>query len=272
MIHPERFEGDNRMKEQNQKYSKGTRHLLRIVLIALFAGMAYVALTVFRIPYPAPVGTPFIHLGNMVVILAALLIGGWQGGLSGSIGMGLFDLIFYPTSAFKTVILKFGIGLFTGLVARLGRGEKSRHPDWGLGTASAVSLVIGGILLFGKLSGQESFAAVPAIACVFLLTLGVLLALVLLVAVCRKKGDPEILFAILGAVSGIAFNVAGEFVFGTVEKVLAGSALPVAMGLALASLPATFINGAFSIVGAILLYVPIKAALHRAHLDDLLVK
>ena len=65
------------MKEQNQKYSKGTRHLLRIVLIALFAGMAYVALTVFRIPYPAPVGTPFIHLGNMVVILAALLIGGW---------------------------------------------------------------------------------------------------------------------------------------------------------------------------------------------------
>lgn len=112
--------------------------------------MAYVALTVFRIPYPAPVGTPFIHLGNMVVILAALLIGGWQGGLSGSIGMGLFDLIFYPTSAFKTVILKFGIGLFTGLVARLGRGEKSRHPYWGLGTASAVSLVIGGILLFGK--------------------------------------------------------------------------------------------------------------------------
>ena len=260
------------MTERNQEYSKGTRHLLRIVLIALFAGMAYVALTVFRIPYPAPVGTPFIHLGNMVVILAALLIGGWEGGLSGSIGMGLFDLIFYPASAFKTVILKFGIGLFTGLVARLGRGEKSRHPRWGLGAASAVSLMIGGTLLFGRLSGHESFATVPAVAYIFLLALGVLLALVLLVAVCRKKEDQEILFAILGAVSGIAFNVVGEFVFGTIEKALAGSAVPVAMGMALASLPATFINGAFSIVGAILLYVPIKAALHRAHMDDLLIK
>ena len=81
------------MKDQKTKFSRSTLHLLRMVLIALFAGMAYVALTVFRIPYPAPVGTPFIHLGNMVVILAALLIGGWQGGLSGSIGMGIFDLI-----------------------------------------------------------------------------------------------------------------------------------------------------------------------------------
>ena len=135
------------MKDQKTKFSRSTLHLLRMVLIALFAGMAYVALTVFRIPYPAPVGTPFIHLGNMVVILAALLIGGWQGGLSGSIGMGIFDLIYYPTSAIKTLVLKFGIGLFTGLVARLGRSEKDRHPRWGLGAASAVSLVIGGILL-----------------------------------------------------------------------------------------------------------------------------
>ena len=29
-------------------------------------------------------------MGNMVPILAALLIGGWQGGLAGSIGMGLY--------------------------------------------------------------------------------------------------------------------------------------------------------------------------------------
>ena len=260
------------MKDQKTKFSRSTLHLLRMVLIALFAGMAYVALTVFRIPYPAPVGTPFIHLGNMVVILAALLIGGWQGGLSGSLGMGIFDLIYYPTSAIKTLVLKFGIGLFTGLVARLGRSEKDRHPRWGLGAASAVSLVIGGILLFGKLSGGEGFATVPAVAYVFLLTLGVLLALIVLVSVFRKKEDQEILFAILGAVSGIAFNVVGEFLFGTMEKVLAGSAVPVAMGLALASLPATFINGAVSIVGAILLYVPIRAALRRAHLDDLLVK
>ena len=65
---------------------------MQMVLIALFAALSFVAVMLIHIPYPAPVGQPFIHFGNMVTILAALLIGGWQGGLSGSIGMGLYDI------------------------------------------------------------------------------------------------------------------------------------------------------------------------------------
>lgn len=258
------------MEPKTPKRNTGTRHLLRAVLIALFAAMAYVALTVFRIPYPSPVGSPFIHLGNMVTILAALLIGGWQGGLSGALGMGLFDLFFYPTSVVKTLVLKFGIGLFTGLVARLGRGGKARHPRLGLGVASAVALLLGGVLLGGCLLDPAGFAAVPPIAYIFLLVLGVLLAALLIASRFVKWLDTERLFAVLGATAGIAFNVVGEFLFGTVTKVLEGSAPLVAMGLSLASLPATFINGAASIVGAVLLYVPVKAALQRARLNDLL--
>lgn len=95
---------------------------MQTVLIAMFAALSFVAIWLIRIPYPAPVGNPFIHFGNMVTILAALLIGGWQGGLSGSIGMGLFDIVGgYGIDSLKTFILKFGIGLFTGLVARIGR-------------------------------------------------------------------------------------------------------------------------------------------------------
>ena len=53
------------------------------------------------------------------IIMAALLIGGVYGGLSGAIGMGIADLMdpVYITGAPKTFVLKFCIGLITGLVA-----------------------------------------------------------------------------------------------------------------------------------------------------------
>ena len=80
--------------------------LLTTVLIALFAALSYVVLYI-----KIPMGEQFVHMGNMVTILAALLIGGWQGGLSGSIGMGLYDIFFYPTSVVKTLILKLWGGM-----------------------------------------------------------------------------------------------------------------------------------------------------------------
>ena len=48
--------------------------LLTTVLIALFAALSYVVLYI-----KIPMGEQFVHMGNMVTILAALLIGGWQG-------------------------------------------------------------------------------------------------------------------------------------------------------------------------------------------------
>lgn len=52
-------------------------------------------------------------------MLAALLLGGWYGGLAGSLGMTIADLMdpVYITGAPKTFVLKLCIGLITGLVA-----------------------------------------------------------------------------------------------------------------------------------------------------------
>ena len=80
----------------------------------------------------------------------------------------------------------------------------------------------------------------------------------------------ETLFAALGATAGIAFNVVGEFVGGVITKVISGAELPAAMLASVMSLPATFINGTVSIVGAVLLYVPLKAALIKARFGHLL--
>ncbi|MDP4153814.1 MAG: ECF transporter S component, partial [Bacillota bacterium] len=69
------------MNSQNKKHFT-TRDL---VVIGLFAAICYVVLY-FRVPIPSPVGKPFLHFGNMVVIIAALLFGGVQGGLAGAVG------------------------------------------------------------------------------------------------------------------------------------------------------------------------------------------
>ena len=51
--------------------------------------------------------------------MAALLLGGVPGGVAGAVGMGIGDLLdpTYVIVAPKTFILKFGIGVITGLVA-----------------------------------------------------------------------------------------------------------------------------------------------------------
>lgn len=235
--------------------------LLTTVLIALFAALSYVVLYI-----KIPMGEQFVHMGNMVTILAALLIGGWQGGLSGSIGMGLYDIFFYPTSVVKTLILKFGIGLFTGLIARVGHRHPDRSPRKGLAAASAVSLVIGLVLLAGRLFHLGGLADVTPVATIFLLVLGVLLGLLLLASLKTDKLNNEVLFATLGATVGILWNIVGEFLFALVTKMLAGMSFEAAAIAALLKIPASFVNGSFSIFGAVLLYVPLKAALGRARL------
>ena len=235
--------------------------LLTTVLIALFAALSYVVLYI-----KIPMGEQFVHMGNMVTILAALLIGGWQGGLSGSIGMGLYDIFFYPTSVVKTLILKFGIGFFTGLIARVGLRHPDRSPRKGLAAASAVSLAIGLVLLAGRLFRLGGLADVTPVATIVLLVLGVLLGLLLLASLKTDKLNNEVLFATLGATVGILWNIVGEFLFALVTKMLAGMSFEAAAIAALLRIPASFVNGSFSIFGAVLLYVPLKAALGRARL------
>ena len=94
--------------------------VMKIAQTALFAALCYVIFTYLQIKIPMPGGdATSIHLGNAFCVLAALLLGGWYGGLAGAIGMGIADVLdpIYITGAPKTFILKLCIGLITGLVA-----------------------------------------------------------------------------------------------------------------------------------------------------------
>lgn len=93
--------------------------VMKLAQTAILAALCYVTFTFLQIKIPTPGGTTSLHIGNAFCVLAALLIGGPYGGLAGAIGMGLADIMdpVYITGAPKTFVLKFCIGLITGLVA-----------------------------------------------------------------------------------------------------------------------------------------------------------
>ena len=95
-------------------------HVYKLVLTGLMAALCYVAFTFLKIPVPTFGGDYVaLHIGNAFCVLAALLLGGVYGGLAGSLGITIADLLdpVYITSAPKTFVLKFCIGLIAGLVA-----------------------------------------------------------------------------------------------------------------------------------------------------------
>lgn len=92
----------------------------KVALTALMTALCYVSFTFLKIPVPTFGGDYVaLHVGNAFCVLAALLLGGGYGGLAGALGMTIADLLdpVYITSAPKTFLLKFCIGLIAGFIA-----------------------------------------------------------------------------------------------------------------------------------------------------------
>ena len=92
----------------------------KLIQTALLAALCFVSFTYLQIKIPVPGGdATSLHIGNAFCVLAALLLGGWYGGLAGAIGMTIADLMdpVYILVAPKTFVLKLCIGLITGLIA-----------------------------------------------------------------------------------------------------------------------------------------------------------
>ena len=105
----------------------------KIVFAALLAALCYIGFSYFRIDSPVGTEKTAFHMGNVFCVLAALLIGGFWGGMSGAVGMTIADLTTgYVTSAPKTFILKLCIGLIAGFVAHkifhINNDEKRKLP------------------------------------------------------------------------------------------------------------------------------------------------
>ncbi len=120
----------------------------KITLTALMAALSYVVFTFLQFKITLPGGdATSIHLGNAVCVLGALLLGGVYGGIGGAIGMTIGDLLdpIYIVYAPKTFILKFCIGLITGLVAHK-LGKISESTDTKRVTKWTIIAAISGLL------------------------------------------------------------------------------------------------------------------------------
>lgn len=111
------------MENRNQTVAK-------LAQTAILAALCYVTFTFLQIKIPTPGGATSLHIGNAFCVLASLLIGGVYGGIAGAIGMGIGDILdpVYILSAPKTLVLKFCIGVITGLVAH-NVAHISEHTD-----------------------------------------------------------------------------------------------------------------------------------------------
>lgn len=102
----------------------GTRNrrtdIKRLAQAGLLAALCYIGFAFFKIDIPVGPEKTAFHFGNVFCVLAALLLGGYWGGLAGAVGMTIGDLTTsYVTSAPKTFLLKLCIGLIVGLVAHV---------------------------------------------------------------------------------------------------------------------------------------------------------
>ncbi len=115
----------------------------RLTQAGLLAALCYIGFAFFKIDIPVGPEKTAFHFGNVFCVLAALLLGGYWGGLAGAVGMTIADLTTaYVTSAPKTFLLKLCIGLIVGFVAhklfKLSRSHSTRYVT-GVTIASCIA-------------------------------------------------------------------------------------------------------------------------------------
>lgn len=122
--------------------------LIKLTLTGVFAALSYVVFTFLQFKIMLPGGdATSIHLGNAVCVLGALILGGFYGGLGGALGMTIGDIFdpIYIVYAPKTFILKFCIGLITGLIAHK-IGKINQKTDTKSVLTFVIAAAVGGLL------------------------------------------------------------------------------------------------------------------------------
>lgn len=114
----------------------------KLAQAGLCAALCYIGFAFFKIDIPVGTEKTAFHFGNVFCVLAALLIGGYWGGLAGAVGMTIGDLTTtYVTSAPKTFFLKLCIGLITGLIAhKIFKLSKQHSKKYILGATITASI------------------------------------------------------------------------------------------------------------------------------------
>lgn len=100
--------------------------LKQMTLTGLMAAAVYVASAFLQVPIPTAIDSTRLHMGNVMCLLAGLLLGPWQGGLAAGVGSLFFDLTdpAYIASAPFTFLFKFLMAWVCGRIATAARPRR----------------------------------------------------------------------------------------------------------------------------------------------------
>jgi uncharacterized membrane protein len=102
--------------------------------------IALVFVTTFSIKIPVPFTQGYIHGGDSMIFVAAILLGWKYGALAGGLGSALADLIGgYTHWVLPTLIIKTIMGALIGLIA-----QKSRNNKRLLSISQFLGMLVGG--------------------------------------------------------------------------------------------------------------------------------
>lgn len=191
--------------------SKNNKVLYQMILCAIFSALAFAGAAIH---IPLPTGG-MIHLGNFICLMAAVLCGPIVGGISGALGMGLYDgLIYYGSmvhpGTFRTIILKFIIGFVVGYLFRLILKKKINNSIFNYSLLGVYSIlfvlsIVG--CVFSPIAIGSKELKVNVLVPVFL---GILVALYILVIIFDKKLNKFSKVALSAISVGISINILGE--------------------------------------------------------------
>lgn len=246
--------------------------LKKIVIIAMLTALCCAA-TFVQIKMPTG---DMVHLGNFVMIISALLLGGIEGGIVGSFGMGLYDLIFYttkPSTILRTFILKFLIGFIVGYVFRLILRRKIKTTYLFVG-ATLIFLALFGVSLglfiigdktefqfsTGLLSKVDNFFGSGKVVNVslyipifsFIFAIGMFLSIVF-----ERKLSTRSKAALFAITLAILINILGEFILRWLLEGLMVSDFNTSIIVATSKIPGSLITGFISVFLAALIYEPV---------------
>ncbi|MFX1277187.1 MAG: ECF transporter S component [Promethearchaeota archaeon] len=91
----------------------------------------------------------YINIGDLAVMITALLFGPIIGAIAGGIGPMIADFILYPLTAFLTLVIKMLEGFLVGIIANPRKNHKK------IDYRTILGLIIGGLtMVFGYFFGE----------------------------------------------------------------------------------------------------------------------
>lgn len=234
-----------------------------MVLIALFSALSYLGTFI-----AIPVGISKVHLGNFICILAGLLCGGFVGGLSGAIGMGLNDLTssYGPDTIIRTVIVKFIVGFLAGFLFRLFI-KKDLKVKWIFTVFLAIflSLFVTFLTLYVKFGDSFQFMGRTFKNSIFLIVCLGIFALLYLFSFMFSyliKKEQQLVLLVASICGGV--NVILEFIIKIPFKMLfASMTFEQAYAYAITSLPGALFTTILTVVFVTLTFIPLYLATRK---------